>query len=50
MIFVDTGAWFALAVQEDHDHREALDWLDRNDEVLINSDYGILETTKSASL
>jgi len=31
MIFVDTGAWFALAVREDQDHAAAVDWLDRTE-------------------
>lgn len=44
MIFVDTGAWFALAVKEDADHEEAVAWLETNGEVLVTSDYVVVET------
>ena len=27
MVFVDTDAWFALAVKEDADHEPAKEWL-----------------------
>ncbi len=44
MIFVDTGAWFALAVRNDPDHPAALTWLRANREALVTSDYVLAET------
>lgn len=44
MIFVDTGAWFTLAVREDQDHAAAVDWFDRNEEPLATSDLVVVET------
>ena len=44
MIFVDTGAWFALAVRNDPDHAAALAWLRGNRETLVTSDYVLAET------
>jgi predicted nucleic acid-binding protein len=43
MIFVDTGAWFALLVPEDLDHLAAESWLERNARALITTDYVIDE-------
>jgi predicted nucleic acid-binding protein len=43
MIFVDTGAWFALLVPEDRDHLAAESWLARNAHSLITTDYVIDE-------
>lgn len=44
MIFVDTGAWFALAVRNDPDHKSAMAWLERNREPLVTTDYVLSET------
>ncbi|MGH7926202.1 MAG: type II toxin-antitoxin system VapC family toxin [Candidatus Binatia bacterium] len=44
MIFVDTGAWFAVAVGNDPDHEAAMRWLRRNREPLITTDYVLAET------
>lgn len=44
MIFVDTGAWFALAVRNDPDHAAAMAWLERNREPLVTTDYILAET------
>ena len=43
MIFVDTGAWFALLIVDDPDHRAAQRWYDRNSTSLITTDYVIDE-------
>jgi predicted nucleic acid-binding protein len=43
VIFVDTGAWFALFVREDPDHAPATNWLLQNEEPLATSDYVIDE-------
>ena len=43
MIFVDTGAWFAIAVANDPDHEAAMSWLRRNQEPLITTDYVLAE-------
>jgi predicted nucleic acid-binding protein len=43
VIFVDTGAWFALLVPEDRDHLAAGSWLGRNDQPLVTTDYVIDE-------
>lgn len=39
MIFVDTGAWYALAVPSDADHAHAKSFLAEIDEPLITTDY-----------
>ena len=44
MIFVDTGAWFAVAVQNDPDHAAAMRWLGQNREPLITTDHVLAET------
>lgn len=44
MIFVDTGAWFAVAVRNDPDHEAAMRWLGRNREPLVTTDYVVAET------
>ena len=44
MIFVDTGAWFAVAVRNDPDHAVAMRWLARNREPLVTTDYVLAET------
>ena len=44
MIFVDTGAWFALAVRNDPDHGTAIRWLRQNREPLITTDHVLAET------
>ena len=44
MIFVDTGAWFAVAVRDDPDHTAAMRWLGRNREPLVTTDYVLAET------
>ena len=44
MIFVDTGAWFALAVRNDADHAQAMGWVRRNREPLVTTDYVLAET------
>lgn len=44
MIFVDTGAWFAVAVRDDPDHGEAMRWLRTNHSPLVTTDYIVAET------
>jgi predicted nucleic acid-binding protein len=44
MIFVDTGAWFAFVVRSDPNHLAARNWLEKNSEVLITTDYVVDET------
>ncbi len=39
MIFIDSGAWFALLVKNDSNHQAAEKWFDANNERLITSDY-----------
>lgn len=39
MIFVDTGAWFALFVPNDPDHAAAESWIAGNTEPLVTTDY-----------
>ncbi len=39
MIFVDTGAWVALFLEVDSQHKVALSWIDSNRERLVTSDY-----------
>ncbi len=43
MIFVDTGAWFALSVESDPDHQSAKAFVSANREPLVTSDYVIDE-------
>lgn len=44
MIFVDTGAWFALVVPTDPDHTAAVAWFDVNRAPILTSDYVVDET------
>jgi predicted nucleic acid-binding protein len=44
MIFVDTGAWFALFVPFDPDHAAAVRWSAANVEPLVTTDYVVDET------
>lgn len=44
MVFVDTGAWFALHVPRDPNHAAALEWLRENSEPLITTDFVVQET------
>jgi len=44
VIFIDTGAWFAVAVGNDPDHETAMQWLERRREPLITTDYVLAET------
>lgn len=44
MIFVDSGAWFALSVMNDINHDQAVSWMANNREPLITTDYVIDET------
>jgi predicted nucleic acid-binding protein len=44
VIFVDTGAWFAVAVKNDPDHSAAMRWLSANREPLVMTDYVLAET------
>ena len=44
MIFVDTGAWFAISVPTDPHHRAALRWLSGNARPFLTTDYVIDET------
>jgi predicted nucleic acid-binding protein len=44
MIFVDTGAWFAMAVPSDQDHAAVAECFGRATEPLITTDYVIDET------
>lgn len=44
MIFVDTSAWFASAVDEDINHPAASHWLEQNGDTLVTSDYVVDET------
>jgi predicted nucleic acid-binding protein len=39
MIFVDSGAWYALLVMNDSNHQAAEQWFNANNERLITSDY-----------
>ncbi len=43
MIFVDTGAWFAIVVPSDVNHVRATAWLSSNREPLVTSDYVVDE-------
>lgn len=44
MIFVDTGAWYALLVNDDPDHQKARAWVAANRERLVLTDYILDET------
>lgn len=44
MIFVDSGAWYALLVQDDPDHQKARAWVATNHERLVLTDYILDET------
>lgn len=44
MILVDTGAWYALLVQDDPLHLRAVNWLAANTERLLLTDYIFDET------
>ena len=43
MIFVDTGAWFALAIPSDPDHERAKQFIALTSEPLVTSDYVVDE-------
>lgn len=43
MIFVDTGAWFAMAVRNVPDHTSAMRWVGRNREPLTTTDHVLAE-------
>jgi len=43
MIFVDTGAWFALSVESDPDHLVTTRFIAQNNEPLITTDYVVDE-------
>ena len=42
-VFVDTGAWFAYVVRRDPDYATAMDWVRRNRQPLVTTDYVIDE-------
>ncbi len=44
MIFVDTGAWFAITVPSDPNHRSAKAWMQQNPSSFLTTDYVIDET------
>jgi predicted nucleic acid-binding protein len=44
VIFVDTGAWFAITVPWDINHLAGSRWFERNTQPLITTDYVIDET------
>jgi uncharacterized protein len=44
MIFVDTGAWYSSLVASDADHARAAEWLSKNTEPLLTTDYVLDET------
>ncbi|MCC7475419.1 MAG: type II toxin-antitoxin system VapC family toxin [Pirellulales bacterium] len=43
MIFVDTGAWFALSIESDPDHLAAKSFVAANREEFITTDYVVDE-------
>jgi len=43
MLFVDTGAWFALSVPSDPDHARAKDFIRGNQEPLVTKNYVVDE-------
>lgn len=47
MVFVDTSAWFAAVIPSDPNHFHAANWLAKNSDVLITTDYIIDETLPS---
>ena len=44
MIFVDSGAWFALVAPSDPHHQRAVRWFEGNREPLLTTDYIVDET------
>lgn len=44
MIFVDTGLWVAMVLPKDENHASARSFFDKNDSLLVTSDYVIDET------
>ncbi len=44
MIFVDASAWFALSVTRDVNHVAATQWVRRNTEPLLTTNYIVDET------
>ena len=44
MIFVDTGAWYAVTDPTDGHHARATAWLANNSEALVTTDYVVSET------
>ncbi len=43
MIFVDTGAWFALLIADDPNHTAARQWFEKNRTILVTSEYVVDE-------
>ncbi len=43
MIFVDTGAWFALSIASDPDHESAKRFISENRDPLLTTDYVVDE-------
>lgn len=43
MVFVDTGAWFALSIASDPDHESAKQFVSANREPLMTTDYVVDE-------
>jgi len=43
MVFVDTGAWFALSVASDPDHELAKKFIAENREPIVTTDYVVDE-------
>ena len=43
MIFVDTGAWFALSIESDPDHAAAEEFIAENRQPLVTSDFVVAE-------
>jgi len=44
MVFVDTGAWYALIVPRDPNHGRVKGWFDANRDPLLTTDYCVDET------
>jgi hypothetical protein len=44
VVFIDTGAWFALVVPSDVDHRAAVNWFASNRDAICTSNYVVDET------
>lgn len=38
-VFVDSGGWFAHFVRRDPDHEAAVDWMQKNRQPLVTTDY-----------